>query len=108
MSQAEAKGAEELSTKQVHDGLGVVLDHDASNTDEAGENNRILAANLVRDETCRKGGNKDADGRGSVQDLLVLSCNEQSPIHDFTKLFHKGHHGEEVANVVDLKAKVDG
>lgn len=55
MTQPETKRPEQLAAKEVHDGLGVVLNHDASNADEAGENNRILAANLVRDEACRKG-----------------------------------------------------
>lgn len=108
MAETEPKRAQQFAAKEVQDGLGVVLDHDASNADEAGEDNRILAADLVRDKTCRKGRDKDANSRSSVEDLLVLGCNEQSPVDDLSELLHKGHHGEEVSDVVDLKAKVDG
>lgn len=36
-----------------------------------------------------------------------MGGNEQSPIDDFAKLFHERYHSKEVADVVDLKAKVD-
>lgn len=75
MPDSVSKCADQLAAKEHHDRVAEALNKDTRDTEHASGQDQLAATDLVCDETGTEGRHKDANRRGSIEDLLIPCCN---------------------------------
>ena len=108
MTQTESESRNNLASKQHQDSLAKVLKNDSSEADDTSNDDGLLSAYKVADDTSRKGRGENSNGGGGVEDLLIVSCDNPGLTSLVSELFGKGSNGEEFSRHGHFITKVDG